>query len=429
MTRDAATADTTTDGPHDWAAFYRDLHRHPELAFHETRTAAIVAERLAALGFEVTAGVGGTGVVGVLRNAADGTAPGPVVLLRADMDALPVEEHTALPHASTARTVTDGGTDVPLMHACGHDMHTTCLLGACAVLAAARETWAGTLLVVFQPAEEIGAGARAMIDDGLFERFGRPDVVLGQHVVPMPAGTVGLRVGTAFAAADTLRITLHGQGGHGSMPERAVDPVVMAAATVLRLQTVVSREVAPTESAVVTVGAMHAGVVENIIADDAELLVSVRTFEAGVRARVHAAIGRIVRAEAAASGAPRDPDIEVTRSFAAVVNDEAAAERTRAALAEVAMVVDPGAIAGSEDVGLLATASGAPCVYWLLGCADPALFAGLTEFGDLAERVRTLPANHSARFAPTIEPTLTTGIATLVAAARAWLPPTWSVDS
>ena len=202
----------TTDG--GWAALYQDLHQHPELSFGEVRTAGIIAERLAGLGFEVTTGIGRTGVVGQLRNG-----DGPVVLLRADMDALPVEERTGLPYASTARGIDPDGIDVPVMHACGHDVHVTCLLAACERLAAGRGDWSGTLLAVFQPAEEVGAGARAMLDDGLYERFPTPSVVLGQHVVPIPAGAIGLHPGPAYAATDSLRITLYGRGGHGSVPE------------------------------------------------------------------------------------------------------------------------------------------------------------------------------------------------------------------
>jgi hippurate hydrolase len=402
----------------DLADVYRDLHQHPELAFQETRTAAVAAGWLTDHGFDVTSGIGVTGVVGLLRNGA-----GPTALLRADMDALPVEERTELAYASSARGRTAEGADVPVMHACGHDMHVTWLLGAARDLAADRSTWAGTLMVVLQPAEEAGAGAQAMIDDGLFDRFGRPDVVLGQHVAPLPAGVIGLRSGPAFAAADGLRVTLHGRGAHGSRPEASVDPVVMAAAVVMRLQTVVSREIGGTEVAVVTVGALRAGTAVNIIPDHAELLINVRTFDTGVRERVMAAITRIVRAEAAASGAPREPEVELTSSFPAVVNDPDAVERTRPALASLpAVLVDPGLVTGSEDVGLLAAAAGAPCVYWLLGGADPALFAGVVAEEDVAARVAGLPSNHSPLFAPVIEPTLDLGVGALVAAARCWLP-------
>jgi amidohydrolase len=405
----------------DLARVYRDIHAHPELGFQEKRTAGVVVGWLRELGYETATGIGHTGVVGVRRNGA-----GPVVLLRADMDALPVREQTGLPYASTAHGTDGDGKHVPVMHACGHDMHVTCLLGAAAALAADASSWRGTLLLVFQPAEETGGGARAMIDDGLFDRFGSPDVVLGQHVSPLPAGMLGLRAGPAFAAADSIRILLRGQGAHGSRPEASVDPVVMAAATVMRLQGIVSREVAGTDTAVVTVGAMHAGTRGNIIPDEAELLLSVRTFDDAVRAKTIAAIERIVRAEAAASGAPADPEITTMASFPAVVNDAAACARLGDAFAEglgQGRVFDPGPVTGSEDVGLLATASGAPCAYWLLGGADPALFA---QAGGLAEAeaiMRGLPSNHSPLFAPVIEPTLRTGITALTCAARAWLAP------
>ncbi len=397
----------------EWQDVYVDLHAHPELSFQEHRTAAIVAERLTALGFAVTTGVGGTGVVGLLDNG-----DGPLVLLRADMDGLPVEEATGLAYASSIRTAE--GT--PVMHACGHDVHVTCLLAACSTLAATPETWSGTLMAVFQPAEELGEGAKAMVADGLIERFGRPVVVLGQHVAPLPAGAIGLRVGPAFAGADVLQVTLHGKGAHGSRPETSVDPVVMAAATVLRLQTIVSREIAGGDTAVVTVGSLHAGTAPNIIPDRAELEISVRSFTEPVRDRVVSAIGRIARGEAATAGAPRDPEVQVVYSFPPVVNDEAASARTRGALAGAcAMVVDPGPVTGSEDVGLLARAAGAPCVYWLLGGADPAAFEGLGSIEEISQRVLTLPSNHSPFFAPVIEPTLRIGRDALVAAAREWL--------
>lgn len=406
-----------TSTSEDLATVYRDLHAHPELGFAEHRTAAIVADWLTRLGFEVTTGVGRTGVVGILRNGA-----GPTALLRADMDGLPVAEATGLPYASTDMAPGEAG-DAPVMHACGHDMHVTALLGAAERLATDTTSWSGTLMLVFQPAEELGAGAQAMLDDGLFERFGHPDVVLGQHVAPIPAGVIGLRSGPAFAAADVFRIVLHGRGAHGSRPEVSVDPVVMAAATVMRLQTIVSREVGGSETAVVTVGMLRAGTAANIIPDHAELLITVRTFTLDVRDRVVAAIERIVRAEAAASDAPKPPEVELTSSFPAVSNDQTAVDRTRPALQAIgAMVVDPGPVTGSEDVGLLAIAAGVPCVYWLLGGADPAIFEGAADFEEIALRTAALPSNHSPLFAPVIEPTLTIGVNALVAAAHTWLP-------
>jgi amidohydrolase len=404
----------------DLGTLYRDLHEHPELAFAEHRTAGIIAERLQALGYETTTGVGGTGVVGVMANG-----PGPTAMLRADMDALPVLEETGLPYASTARGTGADGQETPVMHACGHDVHVTCLLGAAATLAAERESWSGTLQVLFQPAEEVGGGAQSMVDDGLFERFGRPDVVLGQHVSPLPAGLLGLRRGPAFAGADMLHVVLHGRGGHGSRPETTVDPVVMAAATVMRLQTVVSREIAGSESAVVTVGALHAGNAGNVIPDRAEMRITLRSYDPDVRNRLMTSIERIVRAEAAASGAEQEPEVNLKESFPVLVNDHDAGARTIAGWDRdlgAGLTVDPGPVTGSEDVGMLATAAGVPLVYWLLGGADPAAFAGVTDREGLQRVVRDLPSNHSPQFAPVIEPTLTTGVKALVSAARTWLP-------
>lgn len=412
------TAPTGNPSTDDLTDLYRDLHRNPELSFQEIRTAGLVADRLAAAGFEVHTGIGGTGVVGRLANGT-----GPTVLLRADMDALPVAEETGLSYASTARGTRDSA-DVPVMHACGHDLHVTCLLGAADRLAGDRDGWRGTLLTVFQPAEELGRGARAMVADGLFDRFGRPEVVVGQHVSPAPAGTLALRPGPSFAGSDRVRVVLHGTGAHGSRPETSVDPIVLAAATVLRLQGIVAREIAATQTAVVTVGSLHAGTAGNVIPDRAELELSVRTFEPLVRDRVLAAIDRIVRGEAAASGAPRDPEVEVVESFPPVINDVDACARVRPALDRVVgpgRVIDPGPVTGSEDVGILATAAGAPCVYWLLGGADPALFAGAAGAADILRVVQSLPSNHSPHFAPAPEPTIRIGVAALVAAAREWL--------
>ena len=390
----------------DLEELYKDVHRHPELSMQEERTAALAAERLEQAGFEVTTGVGKTGVVGLLRNG-----DGPTVMLRADMDALPVQEQTGLDYAST----TDG-----VMHACGHDMHVAWLAGATALIAAARDEWHGTLMAVFQPAEETAAGAQAMIDDGLFDRFPKPDVVLGQHVMPAPAGSIGTRSGVMTSAADSFEIRMFGRGAHGSMPEASIDPVVMAAATVMRLQTIVSREIAAAQSAVVTIGALQAGTKENVIPDDAVIKLNVRTFDEGVRTHVLDAIKRIVDAEAQAAGAPRPPEITALDRYQLVRNDADSAARVRAAFEAhfgADRVVEIPPISASEDFGSFGSEWHVPSVFWTVGGTDRDAYRKAKEAGRLSE----LPTNHNPRFAPVIHPTLETGVETLLAAATAWL--------
>ncbi|MCE4945157.1 MULTISPECIES: amidohydrolase [Streptomyces] len=389
----------------DLVALYEDLHRHPELAYEETRTAAEAARRLTAYGYDVTTGIGVTGVTGVLRNG-----PGPVVLLRADMDALPVSENSDVPYAST----------VPgRMHACGHDVHVTCLLGAADLLAAGRDRWSGTLVVLFQPAEEAGSGARAMLDDGLYSKqlVPVPDVVLAQHVAPFGAGLIAYCPGACMAAADSLEITFHGTGGHGSRPETTVDPILMAAAFVQRVQSVVAREIAAKEQAVVTVGSFHAGDTANVIPDRAVVRLSVRSFDANVRTAVLAAVERIARAEAAASGASEEPETTMLDSFPVTVNDDAVlaavnADFTRHFGDQRVFAFDPAT--GSEDAGLLATAAEAPLYYWWLGGWDPDVFRTALAAGRLAQDI---PSNHSPRFVPVTRPTLSTGVQALTVAA------------
>jgi len=303
-------------------AIYKDIHAHPELSMHETRTAKIAANHLKTNGFEVTTGVGQTGVVGILRNGI-----GPTVMLRADMDALPIKEATGLPYASKMTAKGPDGKIVPVAHSCGHDMHVVCLIGASSLFAKSRGSWQGTLMAIFQPGEETAEGAQAMIDDGLFKRFPKPDVVLGQHVMSLPSGHLDWRKGVVTSAADSLQIRMFGRGAHGSMPEASIDPVVMAASTVMRLQTIVSREVAPTDSAVVTIGALQAGTKENVIPDEAIIKLNVRTFNKDVRKHVLAAIKRIVNAEAAAAGAPKPPEITPLDRYSSVTNDLDATEK------------------------------------------------------------------------------------------------------
>jgi amidohydrolase len=399
----------------DLEQFYQDLHSHPELSMSETRTASLSAERLRRSGYDVATNVGKTGVVGVLRNG-----DGPTVMLRADMDALPVEEATGLPYASKVRATDRDGKTVPVAHMCGHDMHVTWLVAATKLLAEARSIWRGTLIAVFQPGEETAEGAQAMIDDGLFDRFPKPDVVLGQHVMVGPAGTVAGRAGAITSAADSLQIRLFGRGAHGSMPQASIDPVVMAAATVMRLQTIVSREVAAAEAAVVTIGSLQAGTKENVIPDEAIIKLNVRTFDAGVRERVLAAIERIVNAEAEASGAPRKPEITILDRYPLNVNDRDASTRVSDAFRQyfgVDRVRETGPAPASEDFGSFGSEWHSPSVFWFVGGTDPQTYAKAKE----ANRLNELPVNHSPMFAPVIHPTLKTGVEALVVATRAWL--------
>jgi amidohydrolase len=399
----------------DLEALYKDVHAHPELSMQEIRTAKLAADRLRAAGYEVTTGIGRTGVVGLLRNG-----DGPTVMLRADMDALPVEEATNLPYASKVKAADREGKTVPVMHACGHDMHVTWLVGATTLLAKARKTWRGTLMAVFQPAEETAEGAQAMIDDGLFKRFAKPDVVLGQHVMVGPAGTVAGRAGAVTAAADSLQIRLFGRGAHGSMPQASIDPVVMAAATVMRLQTIVSREIAAAEAAVVTIGSLQAGTKENVIPDEAIIKLNVRTFDENVRNRVLAAIERIVNAEAAASGAPKVPEITSLDRYPLGVNDAGGSKRVVDAFRRHFAgdtVRETGPTSASEDFGSFGTEWHVPSVFWFVGGTDPDRYAKAKAAGRLNE----IPTNHNPHFAPVLHPTLQTGVEAMVVAARAWL--------
>jgi hippurate hydrolase len=399
----------------DLEALYKDVHSHPELSMQETRTAGLAEDRLRAAGYEVATGIGKTGVVGVLHNG-----DGPTVMLRADMDALPVEEATGLPYASKVTATNQEGKTVPVAHMCGHDMHVTWLAGAAKLLADARTAWRGTVMAVFQPAEETAEGAQAMIDDGLFKRFPKPDVVLGQHVMVGPSGTVAGRAGAITSAADSLQIRLFGRGAHGSMPQASIDPVVMAAATVMRLQTIVSREVAAAEAAVVTVGALQAGTKENVIPDDAVIKLNVRTFDAGVRKRVLAAIERIVNAEADASGAPRKPEITTLDHYPLNLNNPDASKRLLEAFRKhfgAERVRETGPAPASEDFGSFGSEWHSPSVFWFVGGTDPDIYAKAKA----ANRLNELPVNHSPKFAPVIHPTLRTGVEALVVATRAWL--------
>jgi len=394
----------------DARALYLDLHQNPELSSHETQTAAKLAGRLRDLGYGVTEQVGGTGVVALLKNGA-----GPTVMLRTELDALPVEEKTGLPYASKVRAKDDSGRDVGVMHACGHDLHMASLFGTAAIMAHNKAAWHGTLILIGQPAEETISGAKRMIEDGLMTRFPKPDVALALHVGnQLAAGKVGLGPGHRFSNADSLRITIYGKGGHGSQPNSTIDPIVIAARTVVALQTIVSREVKPGEVAVVTIGYIQAGTKNNIIPDQAELGITVRSYKPEVRKQVLAAIARITKAEANAAGALREPKIEHYEATDAVYNDPALTQRLEGVLEstlgkENVVVEDPGM--ASEDFSFF-TAQGIPSFYFSLGGADPDKFTEAKATGT------NLPSNHSPLFAPDVDLALHTGIAAEVALLR-----------
>jgi hippurate hydrolase len=383
-------------------ALYERLHRAPELSLMEKATAAALAAELRPLGFEVTTGVGGHGVVALLRNGA-----GPTVLLRTDMDALPVEERTGLPFASRVKAKDRTGATVSVMHACGHDLHMTAWVGAARVLAAQKRLWSGTLMMIAQPAEEVGTGAHAMLEDGLFRRFPKPAFAVALHAsAELPAGTIGYTPEYAFAAVDGIDVTVVGRGGHGAYPHKAVDPVVTAARVVLGLQAIVSREIDPIESAVITVGSIHGGAKRNVIPDEVKLELTVRSYKPDVRERLLAAITRVAEGEAAAAGAPR-PRVEVRRDeggHPATYNDPALAARAAAAAARVlgaerVRKVPP--TMGGEDFARYGLAGVPAFIYWV-GTVDP-------------KRPGAPPSLHSPLFAPDLRPALRTAVSSLVA--------------
>lgn len=394
---------------------YKDLHEHPELGNQEERTAAKAAGILQEFGYAVHQNIGSTGVVGILRNG-----DGPIVLTRADMDALPVAEDTGLPYASKATATDDTGEEVPVGHACGHDVHVACLLGATRLLAENKSAWTGTFIALFQPAEETADGARQMIDGGLAGMIPKPDVALAQHVLAFPSGHLGTRPGAFLSSADSMRITVYGRGSHGSMPQLSVDPVLLAASIALRLQTVVSREVAPGEFAVLTIGRLSAGTKSNIISDHAVLELNIRTFNNDTRQLVLDAIRRIVTGECSAAGSPKDPDFELYDHYPLTTNDPEVTAKVNAAFrnhfGNNASTLDRQS--ASEDFSEIPDSLSIPYTYWGIGGIDPALYAKADAAGTVSSDI---PANHSPHFAPVISPTLQTGTAAIVVAALAWL--------
>ncbi len=410
-TQDSKELDAAYPAAHE---LYLDLHEHPELSSHETQTAAKLAERLRSFGYEVTEHVGGTGIVAILKNGN-----GPTVMLRTELDGLPVEEKTGLPYASKVRTKDDAGHDVSTMHACGHDLHMAALSATAAIMAHSKDTWRGTLMLIGQPAEETISGAKAMISDGFATRFPKPDVGVALHVGnELPAGTVGITPGIYNTNADSIRVTIYGKGGHGAAPNTTIDPIVIAAKTIVALQTINSREVKPGELAVITVGYIRAGTKNNIIPDQAEMGLTVRTFKADVRKQVLAAIDRTVKGEAMAAGAVREPLIEHFEATDAVYNDPALANRLRVPL-EAALgkqnVITEEPITPSEDYSYFVSL-GIPSLYFSLGGGDPAKLAEAKKAGTM------LPSNHSPFFTPDVEPALKTGITAEVAVLRYLLP-------
>ncbi|KAM7186256.1 Zn-dependent exopeptidase [Naviculisporaceae sp. PSN 640] len=400
---------------------YKTCHQNPELSMLEMETGELVQRELKSLGFdEVYTNIGGHGVVGVLRNCRR-NEDGPVVMLRADMDALPIQELTCLPYASTKRQLDRFGTEQPVMHACGHDFHVACLLAAADILFSARKAWSGTVICVFQPGEEDGAGARAMVRDGLFDKIPRPTVLLGQHVVPTKAGTVQIRAGAALSACDCFDVRLFGKGGHGSSPHLCRDPVLAACATVLRLQGIVSREVDPAQFAVVTCVYLHAGKAINIVPETVDMKVDVRTYDPQVRADVVAAVKRIIKAESGASMLPKEPEIKQTDDIPAIINNPRVVEKLTNVFRGYFSPEKISVMArdtASDDFSVFAEQlGGIPCAYWNFGGTDPDVWDRASREGKISE----LPKNHSAYFAPAVEPTLRTGTDAMALAALSFL--------
>ncbi|KAL4964619.1 putative zinc metallopeptidase [Aspergillus stella-maris] len=399
-----------------YESIYRDLHRSPELSGQEKETSTLAASHLRKHNYEVHENIGGYGVAGVLRNGE-----GPTVLIRADMDALPVLEKTGLPYASCKVVKGKDGVKVPVMHGCGHDTHVAAMLGAIELLSSARNEWKGTLVVVFQPSEEELSGAKAMLDDGLYDRnlIPKPDVVLAQHVIRMKAGTVGIKPGRLLTATDAFEITIHGRGGHGSSPQSCIDPIVIGASVITRLQSIVSREVTPGELAILSCGCIQAGHVANVIPDTCVIKLSVRSYDPKTREKLKSAIKRIVEAECAASGTERKPDLKHTIEAPATVNDEDITEKITSSFSAYFgdKLVDTEPTTASEDFSLLARAVGAPYVMWLFGGVDPEIWERAVQ----SDKVDELPGNHSPFFAPVVRLTLGTAVDAMALGALTFL--------
>ncbi|KAL4806384.1 hypothetical protein BDV18DRAFT_168516 [Aspergillus unguis] len=398
-------------GPYE--SIYKEIHSNPELSGEEEETAARVVENLKRIGFEVHAKIGGHGVAAVLRNG-----DGPTVLLRADMDALPLAEKTGLPYASKKVVKNKAGVNVPVMHGCGHDTHVTSLLGSAELLYAAREHWAGTLVLVFQPAEEEFYGADSMLKDGLYDKVPKPDLVLAQHVMRLRTGTVSVQPGRQMTATDSFDVRIFGRGGHGSAPQACIDPIIIGASIITRLQSIVSREVTPGQLAIVTCGSIQGGYAGNIIPDECDIQISVRSFEPKIRQKINSSIQRIINAECDASGAKK-PQIKHTVSIPATNNDEETVKTLRDTFGSYfgQNLVETEPVTASEDFSLLARAVGAPYVMWFFGGVN----ADLWDEAVKQDKVEELPYNHSSGFAPAIQPTLKTAIDAMALGALTFL--------
>ncbi|PEQ10776.1 peptidase M20 [Novosphingobium sp. PC22D] len=402
-------------------ALFLDFHRNPELSHKELRTAGIIARELRAVGVDVTEGVGGTGVVGVMRNGA-----GPTVLVRADMDGLPIEEASGLAYASKARQVDVEGIEQPVMHACGHDVHITSLIGTARRLSELKDRWSGTVVFIAQPAEERVNGASAMLEDGLYERFPKPDYALAFHVgAPLATGRIEIQPGITASTSDSVNITIHGVGTHGAYPHAGKDPIVIGAEIVMALQTIVSREISPLQPAVVTVGAFHAGAKHNIISDRAELQLTVRSNDNEVRDKLIAAIERIAKGVGRMNGLPDDmlPEIEIVQSTPVTINDKTVTERIEKAFtthfgADTIVTDSPQTGMGAEDFGVLVTPNtDVPGVYFNVGGTPKAELDALEKAG------KPEPAHHSPFFKIAPEPAVTLGTEAMTVAVFDLLAP------
>ena len=399
----------------DLESIYKFLHSHPELSMMEVHTSRYIVEQLKRMGItDIHEGIGNTGVVAVLQNGE-----GPVVMMRADMDALPMQELTGVSYASSVTSTNRKGDTVPVAHMCGHDMHMTWLLGVLRVLQDTKDDWKGTVVAVFQPGEETAEGSQAMLDGGLSGIIPKPDVILGQHVLQYKAGTIGYKAGQILTAGDSLKVTFYGKGGHGGMPHDAIDPVVMACSAVTRLQTLVSREVSPQMQAVITVGEFHAGKAENIIPDEAYFKLNVRTTDETVRHHILDGIRRICQAEALASNAPKEPLFEEINNYPLTVNDKKSTERIVQAFTSYFgdYVFETKALGASEDFSRYGRAWDVPYVYWFIGGTDTTVYEQAVKENTVGQ----LPGPHSPFWAPALHSTLETGVSAMIVAASSWL--------